>query len=311
VRSFGTGLAREHGDPSKGDAMKSKTKLAALLVTASIAAAGVLTGCDEDDCPTNVGYQGPPPVPAGVYTVTGDRMVQVYWTPIRGADVETYGVYRSRTADGLYEPIAEVVASGDPYYVDAGLTNGTTYYYAVDADYGYGRSELSFETVADTPRPAGTGLVVYEYLADPLRSGIDLSRGAGGVGSDIVQEYDDPFADGYVILLDGLFRMVPTEVVLDGSVYENDIQDFGYTDDLDEINYAPVEGWSDDPVGVELILGHTYIVWTWDDHFAKFRVTEIGDDFVLLDWAYQVSEDEWERRQLAPRFAGASRAPGA
>ena len=65
------------------------------------------------------------------------------------------------------------------------------------------------------------------------------------------------------------------------------IQDFGYTESLDEITYAPEYGWS--PTGVvEAILGHTYVFWTWDNHFAKFRVTEIGDDFLTFDWAYQI-----------------------
>lgn len=270
------------------------------------AVVGFLPGCG-DDCPTAVCYQGLPPVPSGVYTVTGDRLVQVYWSPVRGAAVRFYGVYRSETPEGIYVFQDDVTASGDPYYVDTGLENGTTYFYAVDARYDYGESELSFETVSDTPRPDGTGLLVYDIDSDANRAGIDLSNGADGVGSDIVVEWGDPFADAYVLVVDGLFRLVPTEVVLDDTAYLNDLQDFGYTDHMDEINFAPLEGWSLDPVGVELIEGHTYVFWTWDDHFAKVRVTGMGPDYVVLDWAYQLSEDDWERRQLAPRLGGAAK----
>ncbi|MFH1680808.1 MAG: fibronectin type III domain-containing protein [Candidatus Eisenbacteria bacterium] len=292
--------------------MRTKRNLALAALILGIAAAGFLTGCDDDECPTSVCYKGPPPVPAGVYTVTGDGSVQVYWSPIRGAEVRRYGVYRSLTPEGSYQWIADVSPSDAPYYVDAGLVNGTTYYYAVDAQYSYGESELSFETVADTPRPDGTGLIVYDDESDPDRAGLDLSRvEARGMGSDMIRPWNDPLVDYYVIVLDGLFRLVPTEIAEGPETYWNDIQDFGYTDHMDEINFAPLDGWSLDPYGVELIEGHTYVLWTWDDHFAKLRVSAIGADSVVLEWAYQLSADDWERRQLAPRFAGAAKAPRA
>jgi hypothetical protein len=286
--------------------MNRKARLA-VMVLFPWAMAGVLSGC-EDDCPTAVCDRGLPPTPSGVYTVTGNRSVQVYWSPIRGAGVRSYGVYRSRTADGMYELRADLTASDDPHFIDTGLTNGTTYYYAVDARYDYGISELSNETVADTPRPDGSGLVVYDIDADSSRAGLDLSRvEERGVGSDMVVPWGQELVDYYLIVLDGLFRLVPTEIFLGDSSYWNDIQDFGYTDHMDEINFAPLSGWSLDPVGVELIGGHTYIIWTWDDRFAKVRVTGIEDDHVVLEWAYQTSEDDWERRQLAPRFAAGAK----
>jgi hypothetical protein len=64
------------------------------------------------------------------------------------------------------------------------------------------------------------------------------------------------------------------------------IQDFGYTESLDVIDWAPADGWSD--VGwAEVILGHSYIVLTSDDRFAKFRVTDINHNSIMLDWAHQ------------------------
>lgn len=77
-----------------------------------------------------------------------------------------------------------------------------------------------------------------------------------------------------------------------------DIQDFGYTDSLDEVSWSPAEGWSN--VGwVEVIRGHTYIIWTWNDHYAKLRVEGIvGDTKIYFDWAYQVAPGNQE---LTPR----------
>jgi len=271
--------------------------------------AGVLffAGCGDGDHGTNVpDCGGMPPVPAGVYSVTGDGSVQVYWSPVREACVERYGVYRSLTPDGIYDWVDDVAHSDDadfwPRFTDAEVENGTTYYYAVDAWNGRGASsDLSYELVSDTPRPDGVDLVLYDDVSDPGRSGLDLSRvEERSVGEDMVRSATDPLVDYYLIFLDDLFRLVPVYEATEQDTIVNDIQDFGYTDSMDEIDFAPLDGWSLDPYGVEMIAGHTYVLWTWDDHFAKIRVTATGSDHVILEWAYQLSEDDWERRQLAP-----------
>ena len=80
-----------------------------------------------------------------------------------------------------------------------------------------------------------------------------------------------------------------------------DIQDAGYRTTLDGVDFAPIVGWS--PSGsVEVIVGHCYIVWTRDDHYAKFRVTEVrpatstSPSQVVFDWAYQVDAGNRELR---------------
>ncbi|KPK99662.1 MAG: hypothetical protein AMJ91_07015, partial [candidate division Zixibacteria bacterium SM23_73_3] len=57
-------------------------------------------------------------------------------------------------------------------------------------------------------------------------------------------------------------------------------------------------GWSQ--VGwVEVILGHSYIIWTRDNHYAKLRVVGFTRSYgVIFDWAYQVDPGNQE---LAPR----------
>jgi hypothetical protein len=68
---------------------------------------------------------------------------------------------------------------------------------------------------------------------------------------------------------------------------DTEIQDAGWAQSLDAVDFAPSAGWS--PSGsVELVAGHCYVVWTHDDHYAKFRVTTVGPHRVQLDWAYQI-----------------------
>ena len=39
-------------------------------------------------------------------------------------------------------------------------------------------------------------------------------------------------------------------------------------------------------------VGHTYVIWTWDNHFAKIRVKTISNERIVFDWAYQLLEGE-------------------
>ncbi len=274
----------------------SRTLLfAAAIITLSI-------GCDhhhdDDGLIVETIYIDQAPIPAGVYTVTGDGEVQVYWSPIRDAGVLGYGVYRSNSYDGAYHQIAEVTGDESDSYLDRGLENGVTYFYAVDSYNHDESSDLSYEEAADTPRPAGRGVTLFHRDHDPDRSALDFTVVQDDISDEIVLPWYDDWAAYYLMELDDLLRLVPTAIEHQGETFYNDIQDFGYTDHMDDISFAPVKGWSLDPVGVEMIEGHTYIIWTWDDHFAKIRVVALSESHVVLDWAYQISDDEIERYQL-------------
>ncbi len=262
------------------------------------------TGCDDDN-PVAIHIA---PVPAGVFSVTGDAEVELFWSPIREAGVEGYHVYRNESFEGTYKRIGTVHGANNSSFLDDGrdlengLQNGVSYYYAVASFTAGDVSDLSYEEVVDTPRPQGAGLRIYQYEFDPERSGLDFKVVQDNASYNprdvIVVPWDARFAAYFVLEVDGLLRMVGTEIELDGEFFVSDIQDFGYTDHLDDIDFAPVDGWSIDPVGVELIEGHTYVLWTWEDYFAKFRVRSVGENSVILDWALQTSDDEFERRQL-------------
>ena len=88
------------------------------------------------------------------------------------------------------------------------------------------------------------------------------------------------------------------------------IQDMGFAPSLDAVDFAPAAGWSPSG-GVELIVGHNYIVMTRDDHYAKFRVVGLGGR-VVFDWAYQIDPGnrELRLRPAAPMPAAMGVPPG-
>lgn len=259
----------------------------------SVALAVVLAaapGCHEEDI---YGVDRmPPAVPQGVVSVTGDEEVTLYWYDVRDHDLAGYRVYWSDAPEGPYELLA---ATGDTWFVDRGLRNGFTYFYGVTAyDRNGNESELSEEIVYDTPRPEGYGLVLRNASGPRAgTSGYDFS-------AHQVVPWDSPRADIFFAIERGVPRMI-------AGLPGVDIQDAGYTSMI-EVNWAPASGWSQTG-RVDLAVGHSYVVWTADDHYAKFEVRSLEPDAVVIDWAYQVDRGNPE---LAPRpgpRAGGGEAP--
>ena len=245
-----------------------------------------LVGCEEREV---VRYADVDPArPQGVYSVTADEAVYIYWLPVQDSDLDYYRIWYSSTADGVYENIG---TSTDESYIDYDVYNGVTYYYAISAvDRAGNESELSYETVFDTPRPESFDQDLYEYVGFPAVSGFNLSA------TGAVVPYNSVAADIYIDFDAGL------EAFFINAVDEDtDLQDMGYTEDFDEIGYAPSDGWSF--VGwVEVIVGHTYVVWTRDDHFAKIRVTDAdytNFEYITFDWGYQTSTTNPGRMELS------------
>lgn len=249
----------------------------------------VLAGCGDE---TTTRPRVPPAAPRGLFSVTGDGTVRLVWMANTETDVVGYRVYQAPCASGSscpYTRIGTVSApAGEEYvtYVVTGLPNGETAFFAVSAvDRDGLESELSYNDVFDTPRPAGTGLVLYNYLDYESDVGYDFSAfqrtDLPGVPTDIFYGYFVEDGSGYVY--QQIF--VPD--------YDTNIQDAGYATSLDAVDFASTQGWS--PSGtVEAVVGHNYVVWTRDNHFAKFRVVAVGPNSVTLDWAYQLDPGNQE-----------------
>jgi len=242
--------------------------LSALLV--------ILAGCENNVYEVE---NYPPAVPRGLVSVTGDEIVYLYWYPNNEADLAGYVVYSSLNENG---PYVEIGTTRSAYFDDYDVNNGETYYYAVSAFDNSGlESDLSVDLVFDTPRPEGYGVRLFDYHYYIYDSGYDFSDYE-------VQRYDFNSTD--IVYDVDTVSGVPYLVI--GNI-NTDIQDFGYTESLDDIDYAPTDGWSQ--LGwVEVISGHTYIIWTHDNHFAKLRVVDWNSEYLSFDWAYQVDEGNRE-----------------
>ncbi|HEY4613401.1 MAG TPA: hypothetical protein VII11_10485 [Bacteroidota bacterium] len=238
----------------------------------------LLSGCENFLDTDNT----PPAAPRGIRTVSLDNAVEITWLENTETDIDGYKIWVSDNYDGEYELIGN---TPDTRYIDRAARNGTTYYYALSAyDFDGNESDLSEDVVYDTPRLEGFAVRVYDYRATPGGAGYDFSTNSIG-------RYDDDFTDFFYEHFNGRFYLDVWN--------DTDVQDMGYTKDLDEISVAPTQGWSPSKT-VEAIIGHTYVIWTWDDHYAKVRVREVNSAQVVFDWAYQTAVGNTELKRVLP-----------
>lgn len=94
----------------------------------------------------------PPLAPQGLQAVASNRRVDLTWLPNEEDDLEGYRVYRSTGEQGPFARLTTELLT-DPAYSDAGVVNGTTYYYHVTAldDAGIPNESNPSETVPATP----------------------------------------------------------------------------------------------------------------------------------------------------------------
>jgi len=251
------------------------------LLAIGLTAAALTTGCHNDD--HVVGSNRAPHDVEGVYSVTGDGQVTIYWRENQDDDIDYYKVYRNSAPTGTFTLIGN---SNQPPFVDTHVTNGTTYYYAVSAVdiHGAESPDLSFENVFDTPRPEGTNVTLTDASTTAATAGWDFSAFARVPSTSAS-------ADIYFNGSNGSLVFAGTGVK---------IQDAGLID-LVDVDFGPPasDGWSADGV-VEAIPGHSYIVLTADNHYAKFEVVSKAAGSIVIDWAYQIDPDNPE---LAPKIA--------
>jgi hypothetical protein len=256
----------------------------------------LLGGCETcDRCCNEPRDTQPPAVPSGVASITGDGHVVVYWNPVIEEDLAGYGVYRSRYDLGPYRRIGDVGRDEATEFWDYDVTNGLTYFYAVDSYDFYGNeSVLSYEMVDDTPRPEGWDLQIFTTAANADESAIAIKPDQG-FDTIILLNYQDDWAQ-YYLASDGkgVLRFVPKGA--------NQIQDFGYVDHPDFVDEAPMDGWSTSPAGVEVIAGHAYVLRTTTGYYGKIWVDTKGHNWVLVYWAFQ--SKPW-LTELAPPRRGA------
>ena len=274
--------------------------LATILILAGLLFAAA--GC-EDDNGVLLERDDPPATPQGVFSVTGDGVVWVIFNGIYEHDVAEYIIWRSLDSVQGFTEVGRVQAVDNPNldliiyeFPDNTVVNGVTYYYAVSAvDFAGQMSELSAERVFDTPRPDGSIVLVTNDMNNGALAGFNLATATVVPDTSVL-------ADFYIDRVIGGSGDTTLYINIGNLDFiYGDIQDMGFTEDFDEIGWAPTQGWSE--LGYsELLLGHTYVIRTQTGNYAKVRSAIINkaSGVVQFEWAYQTVVDNPELAPPAP-----------
>ncbi|HWK06997.1 MAG TPA: T9SS type A sorting domain-containing protein [Puia sp.] len=134
-----------------------------------------------------------PATPTGLTATAGVSQLSLSWTAPAGDVAQGYTVQRSTTSGGPYTTLTSLNANTATEYIDATVTNGTTYYYVVAATNQSGMSSYSAQagakSVASGALPAGWS---NQDIGNVSAAGSASYAGAGnntflvnGAGSDI------------------------------------------------------------------------------------------------------------------------------
>jgi len=130
-----------------------------------------------------------PSVPAGVAASAGNAQVSLTWSA--SSNATGYAVKRATTTGGAYTTVASAVTATS--YVDTALSNGTTYYYVIEAANALGTSGNSAE-VSATPTA-----VVYTALQNWRFAQFGVYNDDGTVLAGDTEDFD---GDGLVNILE-------------------------------------------------------------------------------------------------------------
>lgn len=182
-------------------------------------------------------------------------------------------------------------------FLAGNLTNGVPRCYAVSAISIEGYESLWSPLRNDTPRPDAYNIVLKALDADPTTAGFRFWNDAnadhlvspGELG--VVLNGTSPSADFQVVRNAGTFYLQPvrtgTTVQVYGSVP---------VDGLTSIDYAPASGYVSTAVEAKPGWGYVFQMNGGDGYYryGALRVSAVGTDYVIVDWAFQTDPGDPE-----------------
>jgi hypothetical protein len=264
-----------------------------MRVLFALTAAAALAACGSD----STGPGTAPPAPTSLSSVSLDGSIALMWPdnayesdPSNFAYYVVYSTSYDLDANQCGSDWNIEGTTVAPEFISGALTNGTPRCFEVSAVGATGGESQASPARNDTPRPDARNVVVYarqvQNAGSAFRFWQDLD--ADGVVDrselGLVLNGDNAAAD-FSVERDGSGALFLTPartgvtVALYGSVP---------VEDLTSIDIAPLEGY--DAAGLEAVPGWGYVFEMPGNPYVQYgavRITHVGQNFLILDWAYQ------------------------
>jgi len=239
----------------------------------------------------------PPAAPWWVEAAGAIRNIVLDWINSTELDLAGYNVYRSTTSGSGYVKLnSSLLTSSD--YIDANVSNETTYYYVVTAvDIGGLESEYSSEVSAAPSNPAsGTGAILRQWWLDIPGSSLDdflnnQNYPYNPSGRQLITKLEGPvnWADDYGTFIRGYLNPVTSgnytfwvasnassELYLSTDTNPYNSQLIGYVSDFTDYHewYKYPEQQSS---YISLVAGQKYFIMV-------LHKADTGDDNISVAW---------------------------
>lgn len=266
-----------------------------MRVPLALLAAGALAGCGSD---STVGPGTAPPAPSGLTSTSLDAAVALTWPDNAfqsdPGNFSTYIVYSTsynldQDRCGTSWSIEGTTVA--PEFIVGALANGVPRCFEVTASSVSGAESGASPVRNDTPRPDARNVVVFARQEQNAGSGFsfweDLNNNGAVDASELglVLDGTDASADFTVereAVTNKLF-LTPARAGVTVALYGD-----APVEDLTSIDIAPLNGF--DASGLEALPGWGYVFEMPGTQFVQYgavRVTHVGQNFLILDWAYQ------------------------
>ncbi|HEX6535075.1 MAG TPA: hypothetical protein VF041_10775 [Gemmatimonadaceae bacterium] len=230
------------------------------------------------------------PAPSGLASVSLDQAIQLSWSSdARTARPELFDYYRVYSTP--YDLDRDVCEDGwvlegttvSEDFIASGLPNGAPRCFAVSTVSRDGHESDWTTPRADTPRYDARNVLLWDAQTDLTASGFAFELPATGELGAVVSGSRGDIDFRVDRASDGSLWMTPvrpgTSVALYGSIA---------VEDLTSIDWAPLNGYSTGAIEAVPGYGYVYEMQHTDGlHYGAVRVTAVGADYVILDWAYQ------------------------
>ena len=236
--------------------------------------------------------------PSSLASTSLDGAIALDWSdnaytsaPDAFADYRVYSAHYDLDAGICQDDWALEGTTVAPEFVVGAISNGVPRCFAVTAVSVEGYESLWSPVRDDTPRPDARNVIVYARQAQDAGSGFrfwqDLNADGLAEGNEL-----GLLKSGSSATID-----FSVERAVDGSLWLAPVRSgttlavYGAVPvaDLTSIDYAPVSGYSTS--AAEAVPGWGYVFeMDGGDGFARYgavRVTHVGQDYLILDWAYQ------------------------
>ena len=261
-----------------------------------LGALAAVAGCSSDN---RTGPGVPPDVPASLSSTSLDGAIALTWTDNSytsdPGNFQNYRVYSTsynldqNLCGSTWQLEGTTVA---PEFVAGALTNGVPRCFAVTALSVDGFESDRSPLRSDTPRPDSRNIILYAFQFQPAGSGFrfwDDLNGDGGVQSNELGLVRSGAGSNIDFFVDrdgvGDLYLTPARPGTGVEYYDpnNPVQD------LTSIDFAADQTYGTS--GKLAIPGYGYVFemdgGDGSKRYGAVRLSHVGQDFLILDWAYQ------------------------